>query len=197
MWKRTEKQTEEIKGLNGRRYLGTVAGVAGWILLALTGCSAQELEARDFVSVLTIPEGDSESLLVERQRKSTCILDYSHTKAVILDRALAQNPEELDEALKTLLSRPEFAWNLLLFTGEEETLQRAEEKKEKLGLELAAYYKNHEADVQEQGRSADLAPVTLLDLWNWRTGGRGELNLPVLNWQEDSLIPEGVLKLTS
>ena len=26
-----------------------------WILLTLSGCSAQELEARDFVSVLTCP----------------------------------------------------------------------------------------------------------------------------------------------
>ncbi|MFQ9395991.1 MAG: hypothetical protein ACLR2E_20700 [Lachnospiraceae bacterium] len=56
--------------------------------------------------------------------------------------------------LETLLSRPEFAWNLLVFTGDEETLRRADEKKEKLGLELAAYYKNHTAGEE----SGELVP---------------------------------------
>lgn len=81
--------------------------------------------------MLTVPDGDTESLLAERQRTSTCTLDYSHTKAVILDTTLTQNPEQLDNVLETLLSRPEFAWNLLVFTGDEETLRRAGEKKEK------------------------------------------------------------------
>ena len=94
--------------------------------------------------MLTVPDGDTESLLAERQRRSTCTLDYSHTRAVILT-TLTQNPEQLDKVLETLLSRPEFAWNLLVFTGGEEVLRRADEKKEKLGLELAAYYKNHTA----------------------------------------------------
>ena len=95
--------------------------------------------------------------------------------------------------LETLLSRPEFAWNLLVFTGDEETLRRADEKKEKLGLELAAYYKNHTAGEE----SGELVPVTLLGLWNWRTGSGEELSLPVLSWQEDNLIPEGVLIIKS
>ena len=74
--------------MNDRRHLGAAGFVACWILLTLSGCSAQELEARDFVSVLTVPDGDTESLLAERQRTSTCTLDYSHTKAVILDTTL-------------------------------------------------------------------------------------------------------------
>lgn len=193
MWKRTEKRTEKIRGLNDRRYLGAAGFVACWILLTLSGCSAQELEARDFVSVLTVPDGDTESLLAERQRTSACTLDYSHTKAVILDTTLTQNPEQLDNVLETLLSRPEFAWNLLVFTGDEETLRRTDEKKEKLGLELTAYYKNHTAEEE----SGELVPVTLLDLWNWRTGSGEELSLPVLSWQEDNLIPEGVLMIKS
>lgn len=49
---------------------------------------------------------------------------------MILDTTLTQNPEQLDNVLETLLSRPEFAWNLLVFTGDEETLRRADEKKE-------------------------------------------------------------------
>lgn len=179
--------------MNDRRHLGAARFVACWILLTLSGCSAQELEARDFVSVLTVPDGDTESLLAERQRTSTCTLDYSHTKAVILDTTLTQNPEQLDNVLETLLSRPEFAWNLLVFTGDEETLRRADEKKEKLGLELAAYYKNHTAGEE----SGELVSVTLLDLWNWRTGSGEELSLPVLSWQEDNLIPEGVLIIKS
>lgn len=179
--------------MNDRRHLGAAGFVACWILLTLSGCSAQELEARDFVSVLTVPDGDTESLLAERQRRSNCTLDYSHTKAVILDTTLTQNPEQLDNVLETLLSRPEFAWNLLVFTGDEETLRRADEKKEKLGLELAAYYKNHTAGEE----SGELVPVTLLDLWNWRTGSGEELSLPVLSWQEDNLIPEGVLIIKS
>lgn len=193
VWKRTEKRTEKIRGLNDRRHLGAAGFVACWILLTLSGCSAKELEARDFVSVLTVPDGDTESLLAERQRTSTCTLDYSHTKAVILDTILTQNPEQLDNVLETLLSRPEFAWNLLVFTGDEETLRRADEKKEKLGLELAAYYKNHTAGEE----SGELVSVTLLDLWNWRTGSGEELSLPVLSWQEDNLIPEGVLIIKS
>ena len=64
---------------------------------------------------------------------------------------------------------------------------------EKLGLELAAYYKNHTAGEE----SGELVPVTLLDLWNWRTGSGEELSLPVLSWQEDNLIPEGVLIIKS
>lgn len=193
MWKRTEKRTEKIRGLNDRRHLGAAGFVACWILLTLSGCSAKELEARDFVSVLTVPDGDTESLLAERQRTSTCTLDYSHTKAVILDTTLTQNPEQLDNVLETLLYRPEFAWNLLVFTGDEETLRRADEKKEKLGLELAAYYKNHTAGEE----SGELVPVTLLDLWNWWTGSGEELSLPVLSCQKDNLIPEGVLIIKS
>ena len=87
--------------MNDRRHLGAAGFVACWILLTLSGCSAQELEARDFVSVLTVPDGDTESLLAERQRTSTCTLDYSHTKAVILDTTLTQNPEQLDNVLET------------------------------------------------------------------------------------------------
>ncbi|MFQ9152497.1 MAG: hypothetical protein ACLR6B_14430 [Blautia sp.] len=67
-------------------------------------------------------------------------------------------------------------------------LQKAEEKKEKLGLELAAYYRNHQ---EKQGISS---PVTLVDLWNWRPGKEGgELKLPVLVLRDGSLLPEGVL----
>ena len=58
----------------------------------------------------------------------------------------------------------------------------------KLGLELAAYYRNHQ---EKQGISS---PVTLLDLWNWRLGKEGgELKLPVLVLRDGSLLPEGVL----
>lgn len=190
-----KEKTEE----QGRRYRKrpATAGLIGcWILLSLSGCTAQELEARDFVSVLTIPDGAPENFLAERQRKNVCTLDYSHTKAVILDKGLVQNPEGLDKVLKILLSNPEFAWNLLVFTGEEETLWKAEKENEKLGLELAAYYKNQEATSQGQGERAKLEPVTLLDLWNWRIGSGGEMGLPVLSWQEDNLMPEGVLNLT-
>ena len=181
----TEKRSDKGQGRGpkyGRR-LGKTGIIGIWVLLALSGCSGQELEACDFVSVLTIPEGDTERLIAERQRKNSRTLDYSHTKAVILDTDLAQNPEELDKILECLVSRPEFAWNLLIFTGEKEVLQKAEEEKEKLGLELAAYYKNRRS------------PVTLLDFWNWRTGVSGELQLPVLVCQEDSLIPEGFLTI--
>ena len=59
-------------------------------------------------------------------------------------------------------------------------------KRKKTGLELAAYYKNHTA-----GGECELVPV-LLDPWNWWTGSGEELSLPVLSWQEDNLIPEGV-----
>ena len=114
-------------GLNDKKHLDS-RFVACWILLTLSGCSAG-LEARIFVSVLTVPDGDTESLLAERQRTSTCTLDYSHTKAVILDTTLTQNPEQLDNVLETLLSRPEFAWNLLVFTGDEETLRRRMKRK--------------------------------------------------------------------
>lgn len=190
-------QSDGVRSSKPRRRFRKAGFMGVLVLLTLSGCSAQELEARDFVSVLTVPDGDTENLLAERRRTSTCTLDYSHTKAVILDTTLTEDPEQLDNVLETLLSRPEFAWNLLFFTGDEETLQKAEEEKEKLGLELAAYYKNHETAGSEQGRSDDLAAITLLDLWNWRTGSGGELSLPVLSWQEDNLIPEGVLMIKS
>ena len=189
-------RTDRARPSQHRSRLRKTGLMAALAILTLSGCSAQELEARDFVSVLMLPEGAPENLLAERQRTSTCTLDYSHTKAVILDTTLAENLEQLDNVLETLFSRPEFAWNLLFFAGDEETLQKAEKEKEKLGLQLAAYYKNLENAGQEQGRSDALAAVTLLDLWNWRAGSEEELSLPVLSWQEDSLIPEGILKLT-
>ena len=110
---------------------------------------------------------DPEKLLAEQQRTDSRVLDYSHTRAVLLTERAVQEPEQLDQVLESLILRPEFSWNLLIFTGGEEVLQKAEEKKEKLGLELAAYYRNHQ---EKQGISS---PVTLLDLWNWRLGKEG------------------------
>ena len=140
------------------------------------------------MSVLTFSGEDPEKLLAEQQRTDSRVLDYSHTRAVLLTERAVQEPEQLDQVLESLIVRPEFSWNLLIFTGGEEVLQKAEEKKEKLGLELAAYYRNHQ---EKQGISS---PVTLLDLWNWRLGKEGgELKLPVLVLRDGNLLPEGVL----
>ena len=117
VWKRTEKRTERIRGLNDRRHLGAAGFVACWILLTLSGCSAQELEARDFVSVLTVPDGDTESLLAERQRTSTCTLDYSHTKAVILDTTLTQNPSSWTTCWRRCSPARNLPGNLLVLRG--------------------------------------------------------------------------------
>lgn len=188
MQRKKEKQTGKTGKERKLRHFGRAGVVGSLILLFLSGCSGRELEARDFVSVLTFSGEDPEKLLAEQQRTDSRILDYSHTRAVLLTERAVQEPEQLDQVLESLILRPEFSWNLLIFTGGEEVLQKAEEKKEKLGLELAAYYRNHQ---EKQGISS---PVTLLDLWNWRLGKEGgELKLPVLVLRDGSLLPEGVL----
>ena len=129
MQRKKENQTGKTGKERKLRHFGRAGVVGSLILLFLSGCSGRELEARDFVSVLTFSGEDPEKLLAEQQRTDSRVLDYSHTRAVLLTERAVQEPEQLDQVLESLILRPEFSWNLLIFTGGEEVLQKAEEKK--------------------------------------------------------------------
>ena len=99
MQRKKENQTGKTGKERKLRHFGRAGVVGSLILLFLSGCSGRELEARDFVSVLTFSGEDPEKLLAEQQRTDSRVLDYSHTRAVLLTERAVQEPEQLDQVL--------------------------------------------------------------------------------------------------
>lgn len=157
-------------------------------MLCLSGCAGRELEDREFPTVLTVPTGNLESLQDMRQSDSRKFLDYSHTKAVIFHEDVAEDWEKLGKALNYLEIHPEFAKNMLVFIGGDEELKKASEKKDKVGSELADYYKN-------QPGSEEKNSVTLTELWNYWSNEEEEISVPTVKVSGKSLAPEGTKKL--
>ena len=149
----------------------------------LGGCSGRELEDREFPSALTISDQD-----LEKQKESSKYLDYSQTKAVILEETLLEEPDRLQETVKYLKDHPEFARNMLIFVGSEEVLELAGEQKDDIGNELQDYYKN---------RVLEEPTVTLTDLINFYHNKEESLTIPTLNVSGEKLFPKGTVKLNN
>lgn len=151
--------------------------------LLLFGCSGREMEEREFPTAVTLWEGNPKELFDKRQREDRNYLDYSHTKAVILHESVVRKEENLKEIMEYLKNHPEFARNMLVFVGGEKELTLAEEKKDTVGMELAAWYKN-------QPKEMDLEAVRLIDLLNAYGNGQEEIALPRVVVSGEELIPE-------
>lgn len=157
------------------------------VAMLLMGCSGRELEDRDFPSVLLI---STEGVEGSQQKENSKYLDYSHTKAVIFEEPLFQEPEQLEQAVEYLKENPEFARNMLIFAGDSEVLKLAEEKNSEIGNELQDYYKN-------QPRDQQVSAVTLADLINFFHNKEESLTIPTLKVSGEKLFPKGTVKLNN
>ena len=95
----------------------------------LGGCGRRELEDRRFPTVLTAETGNIKA-------QDSKYIDYGHVKAVILSRETAENGQMLREILSYLENNPVFARNILIYVGDEETLEAAKKKEEDTGIYL-------------------------------------------------------------
>lgn len=154
--------------------------------LFLGGCVGRELEERAFPSILAVEWEDYEDVFIEKERDSIKFLDYSHVKAVVFERSFARDLTGLEKMTQALFEDPEFAGNTLIFMGDDDALDLAEEKSSKIGKELQEYYKNH--DQESNG-------VTLTDLVNFFNNQEAALEVPLVKIQKGSLIPSGSVNI--
>jgi len=147
-------------------------------VLLLGGCAGRELEDRSFPSVLVVEWDDRDDFLEKEDRIRD--MDYSHVKAVLFEMKFAKETEELEKVVKKLQDNPEFAGNTLLFLGDEEALDLADDEEAGYGKELKDYYKNHDREDES---------VTLTDLLYFFQNGEEMLAVPLLKVERDSLIP--------
>lgn len=147
------------------------------ILLLLTGCSARELEDREFVEAMEIEwngetlmggfgsflvEGNSvEELQKQYQNRIPEYLDLGHVKVLILGNKLLSDEEKLKEVLTDLEKKPVLARNILVlsheYQREESFLKELEEKGIVPGEYLSDLYKNNPC--QKQNSTATMGEL--------------------------------------
>ncbi|MCI9517574.1 MAG: hypothetical protein HFI80_11540 [Lachnospiraceae bacterium] len=154
----------------------------------LGGCGRRELEDRRFPTVLTAETGNIKAQEEERQAQDSKYIDYGHVKAVILSRETAENGQMLREILSYLENNPVFARNILIYVGDEETLEAAKKKEEDTGIYLEDLAKNQPGD--------GALELPLKDLLNYLHNGEASIKLPALYTENGKILPGGSIELT-
>lgn len=151
------------KGMGRNKKKVRLIPVIPAILLLLTGCSARELEDREFVEAMEIEwngetlmggfgsflvEGNSvEELQKQYQNRIPEYLDLGHVKVLILGSRLLSDREVLKEVLTELEKKPVLARNILVLSHEyqnnESFLEEMKEKGIVPGEYLSDLYKNN------------------------------------------------------
>jgi len=160
------------------------------IPLCLAGCANRELEDRSFPSVLVVRETGIEAAMEERQNQSRLYLDYGHVKAVIINKDLVQDMQNLKEILEYLEKRPVFARNILVFAAEDEVLEAAETREDEIGPILEDLYKN-------QPKGKEPQDVILSDMLNYWHNHESMIEVPYLVLKEGDLILDGSVPVES
>ena len=151
------------KGMGRNKKKVRLIPVIPAILLLLTGCSARELEDREFVEAMEIEwngetlmggfgsflvEGNSvEELQKQYQNRIPEYLDLGHVKVLILGSRLLSDREVQKEVLTELEKKPVLARNILVlsheYQNEESFLEEMKEKGIVPGEYLSDLYKNN------------------------------------------------------
>lgn len=157
------------------------------LCLTLTGCGRRELEDRSFPTVLVAETGNIRAQEEEKQVGSSKYMDYGHVKAVIISEEAAEDAGALKEILSYLENDPVFARNILMFVGDEEVCELAEED-EKMGMYLEDLAKNQPDGGEEE--------LPLKDLLNFLHNTEPFIRIPGLREEEGEVLPGGSVELT-
>ena len=154
-----------------------------WILmpLCLAGCANRELEDRSFPSAMVVREAGIEASMEEQQNQSRLYLDYGHVKAVLINKALVPDIQNLKEILAYLEKRPVFARNILVFAAEDDVLEAAQARVDEIGPLLEDLYKN-------QPKGKERQDVALADMLNFWHNHEAAIEVPVLILKEGDII---------
>lgn len=156
------------------------------LCVSLTGCGRRELEDRSFPTVLVAETGNIRAQEEERQAMSSKYIDYGQVKAVILSEEAAKDAGALKDILTYLENDPVFARSILIFVGDGDVREAAEED-EKMGMYLEDLAKNQPDGGEEE--------VPLKELLNYLHNAEASIRIPRLCKEGGEVLPGGSVEL--
>lgn len=155
----------------------------------LTGCGKRELEDRIFPTVLTSVDADMKKQEQDKQDDSSKYIDYGHVKAVILSDEVIKDAKSLKEVLLYFEENPYFARNILMFIGDKEVIEIANQNEGETGLYLEDLIKNKPDDQKPQ-------ETLLKDMLNYLHNRESALTIPKLKAENGEILPDETAQIT-